>query len=83
MALGCGEAVIAIELAHDLDDAVDRSKVEPLHGAVSHQQRLVETAHLHRQELGGRRGHAAGENLPNQGAHALLRYAHLRRDLGD
>jgi hypothetical protein len=33
---------------------------------------IVETAHLHRDELGGRLGHAASENVSNERAHVLL-----------
>src|SRR5208282_1304779 len=68
---GRDETVIAVELAHDFHDVVDRPKVGPRHGAIGHEERLAETAHLHREELGGRRGHAASKNLPNERAHVL------------
>ena len=52
--LGCDETVIAIELTHNLDDAIDSLKVGPRHRVKGYQERLVETAHLRREELGGR-----------------------------
>ena len=40
------ESVIAVELAHDPDDSIDRFEVRPLrrivHGAIGNEQRLVE-----------------------------------------
>ena len=81
--LGYDETVIAIERAHDLDDAIDSLKVGPRHRVKGYQERLVETAHLHREELGGRLGHAASENVSNQRAHALLANVLPLRDHGD
>jgi hypothetical protein len=67
------EAVVAVELAHDPDDAVDRLKVRPAHRAIRHEQRLAEAADLQRDELGWRLRHAPGEDLPNEVADALKR----------
>ncbi|MFZ0209466.1 MAG: hypothetical protein WAL59_25710, partial [Roseiarcus sp.] len=64
--------MIAIELAHDLDDAIDRLKVGPGHGAEGRMERLLEMVHLRCEELGPRFGIAASENVSNQRAHALL-----------
>jgi len=44
-------------------------------------QLLHDSAHLDCDELVGRRRH--GENLPDDGAHALLAHADARRALGD
>jgi hypothetical protein len=81
--LGCDETVMAIERAHNLDDAIDSLKVGPRHRVKGYQERLVETAQLHREELGGRLGHAASENASNQRAHALLANVLPLRDHGD
>ncbi len=81
--MGSGKPMIAVEFAHDSHHQTDRLEVRPRHGAVGDHQRLVEAAHLQRQELGRRLGHAAGENPGNERAHALLRHLLPRRDLGD
>ena len=78
-----GKSMIAVELAHDFHHTVDGAKIGPRHGAVGDQKRLVEAAHLQRDELGRRLGHAAGKNLGNERAHALFRHVLPRRDLGD
>ncbi len=43
-------------------------RASPRHGTVGDEKRLVKTAHLKRQELGRRLGHAARENLGNDRA---------------
>jgi hypothetical protein len=51
--VGDGEAVVAVELAHDCHDAIDRVKVCSRHRAIGDDQRLVEAAHLQRQDSAG------------------------------
>ena len=80
---GGGEAVIAVEFAHDLHDAVARLEVVSRHRAVGDEQRLVEAAHLQRQKLGGRLGRAASEKRADISAHAALAHAVPRRNIGD
>ena len=50
-----GESVIAVELAHDPYNSIDRLEIRSrhriVHGAVGDQQRLIESAHLQRQEF--------------------------------
>ncbi len=82
-ALAFEKPMIAVERAHDFDHPINRPKVRPRHGAVGDEKRFVETAHLERQELGRRLGHAACENFANERAHAFLPHALPRRDLGD
>ena len=47
-----GESVIAVELARDPEDSIDRFEVRSrrriVHGAVGDEQRLVEPTHLQR-----------------------------------
>ena len=57
------KTVIAVELAHDLDHPVDRREVCPRHRAKADEQRLVEAAHLHRNEFAGRLGGAARDEV--------------------
>ncbi len=50
--------LIVVKLAHDPDHPVDRRQVRPRHRAEADEQRLVEAAHLHRNELARRLGRA-------------------------
>ena len=82
-----GKSVIAVELAHDPDDPIDRLEVcsrhRRVHRAVRHEQRLIEAADLKREELGRGLRHALSEDLPNEIAHPLHRKTLARGDLGD
>jgi hypothetical protein len=75
--------VIAVELAHDPDDERDRPKALSRHGAIGHHERLDEPAHLQRGEVLRRCGHAAGDDLFYQRAHALLGHPDALGDFGD
>jgi hypothetical protein len=46
--------MIAVELAHDFDYAIDRLEIPAPHRAVGNEQRLAETANLDGQKLGWR-----------------------------
>ena len=82
-----GESVIAVELAHDSDDAIDRLEIRSrrwrVHRAVGHEQRFVEAADLKGEELGRGLRHALSEDLANDFAHPLERKPLLRGNLGD
>ncbi len=77
------KAMVAVELAHDPDDAVDRLEVRRAHCAIRDEQRLAEAADLQRDELGRGLRHPPGEDLPNEVAHTLERKALPRRNLID
>jgi hypothetical protein len=82
-----GESVIAVELAHDPDDSIDRLEVRPsrriVHGAVGDEQRLIEPAHLQRQEFARWLGHTLRQDFPHKITHMLDRNARPAGDLGD
>jgi hypothetical protein len=59
------DPVIAIEFAHDPDDPVDRRKALGRHCAVADDERLVQSAHLRRDECAGRLGRTPGEEVAN------------------
>ena len=81
------ESVIAVELAHDPDDSIDRFEVRPrrriVHGAIGDEERLVEPAHLQRQIFGRRLGHSFRQDFSHKIAHMLDRNTGLARDLSD
>jgi hypothetical protein len=82
---GSGESVIAVQLADDLDDAIDRLEVRALcggvHRAETHEQRFVETADLNGEEFGWRLRRTLREDLANNIAHPLERKTLAGRDL--
>ena len=75
-----------MKFPHDPDHPVDRLEVRSgnraVHRGIGHEQRLIEAAHLKREELGRRPGHARVEDFPHEIAHPL-RATPWRGDLGD
>ncbi len=57
------KAVIAVKLAQDLHHTVDRREVCARHRVEADEQSLVEAAQLHRDELAGRLGRAARDEV--------------------
>jgi hypothetical protein len=75
--------MVAVEFAHDPDDAVDRPEVRVPHRAEGDEQRLIETADLDRCEFRGRRRRAAGDELADDRAHPLFPHTETHRDFRD
>ncbi len=77
--------MIAVELAHNSDDAIDGLEVRTLFGVVHrgerHEQRFVETADLKGEEFSWGLRHTLGEDAANDIAHPLERKALGGRDL--
>ena len=80
-----GKSVIAVELAHDFDDAIDglevRTRCGVVHRAERHEQRFVETIDLNGEEFGWRLRHTLREDLADNITHPLEGKALAGRDL--
>jgi hypothetical protein len=74
--------VIAVELADDLYYPINRFEVLVPHRAIGDEQRLVEAAHLKRDEFGRRAGRPPGQNLLNTLSDAALGETLARRFRG-
>jgi hypothetical protein len=79
--------VVAVELAHDPDESIDRFEVRPrrriVRGAIEDERRLFKPAHFAAPDIRAAAGHPLRQEFSHKIAHMLDQNAGLARDLSE